>query len=70
MVRIAVVEDDRNYADILKKYISRYEEESDQHFQVYEFQDGEDIVENYKGVYDIILMDIEMQFMNGMAAAE
>lgn len=70
MVHIAVVEDDRNYADILKKYISRYEEESDQHFQVYEFQDGEDIVENYKGVYDIILMDIEMQFMNGMTAAE
>lgn len=70
MIRVAIVEDDKNYADVLKKYISRYEEESGQRFQIYLFQDGEDIVENYKGVYDIILMDIEMQFMNGMTAAE
>lgn len=70
MIRIAIVEDDKNYAAVLKKYITRYGEESEQRFLVYEFQDGEDIVEDYKGAYDIILMDIEMQFMDGMTAAE
>ncbi len=70
MIRVAIVEDDKGYAEILKKYIARYETESKQRFQIYTYQDGEDIVENYRGNYDIILMDIEMQFMDGMTAAE
>lgn len=70
MIRIAIVEDDKNYADSLKKYIRRYEEESGRHFLTAVFQDGEDIVENYTADYDIILMDIEMRFMDGMTAAE
>ncbi len=70
MIQIAVVEDDKNYAESLIKYIKRYEEESGQHFQVFQFEDGEDITENYTAQYDIILMDIEMQFMDGMTAAE
>lgn len=70
MIRIAIVEDDKNYAEVLKKYIARYEKESGQSFSVYTFSDGEDIVENYSGIYNIILMDIEMRFMNGMTAAE
>lgn len=70
MIRVAIVEDDKNYAEVLKKYIARYEEESGERFQVFFFQDGEDIIENYNGAYDIILMDIEMQFMDGMTTAE
>lgn len=70
MIRIAIVEDDKNYAKVLQKYITRYEEESSQRFQIIAFEDGEDIVENYAGTYDIILMDIEMRFMDGMTAAE
>lgn len=69
MIQIAIVEDDHNYAQSLQKYIARYEEESGRHFQVTRFEDGEDIVENYSGSYDIILMDIEMRFMDGMTAA-
>lgn len=70
MIRVAIVEDDKNYADSLKKYIRRYEEESGRKFLTVVFQDGEDIVENYTADYDIILMDIEMRFMDGMTAAE
>lgn len=70
MIRVAIVEDDKNYAERLKKYIVRYEEESGKRFQITWFKDGEDIVENYKADYDIILMDIEMQFMDGMTTAE
>lgn len=70
MIQIAIVEDDKHQTELLKKYITRYEKESGQNFQVHVFQDGEDIVENYSGKYDIILMDIEMQFMDGMTTAE
>lgn len=70
MIHIAVVEDDKNYSSILNKYILRYEKESGQKFILSMFEDGEDIVTNYRGNYDIILMDIEMQFLNGMSAAE
>lgn len=70
MIRIAIVEDDRNYAEVLTKYIARYEEESGQRFQIFKFEDGEDIVEDYTANYDIILMDIEMRFMDGMTTAE
>lgn len=33
------------------------------------FSDGDELVENYKAEYDIILLDIEMRFMDGMTAA-
>ena len=34
------------------------------------FTDGDEITEGYRPNYDIILMDIEMCFMNGMTAAQ
>lgn len=70
MIRIAIVEDDKNYAEVLKKYLLRYEKESDRRFLVDWFQDGKDITKEYNGAYDIILMDIEMKYMDGMKAAE
>ena len=39
-------------------------------FSVTEFQDGEDIVTDYTASYDLIILDIEMAFLNGMKAAE
>lgn len=70
MIRIAVVEDDKGYAEKLQKYLGKYEKESGKKLKIEYFQDGEDIALDYKCNFDIILMDIEMQFMNGMTAAE
>ncbi|MCR4998326.1 MAG: LytTR family DNA-binding domain-containing protein [Lachnospiraceae bacterium] len=70
MIRIAIVDDDPYYRQVLEKYICRYEEEYGEKLQVREFSDGADIVENYRAEYDIILMDIEMPFLDGMSAAE
>ena len=33
------------------------------------FSDGSEIAEDYSGDYDIILMDIQMKFMDGISAA-
>lgn len=70
MIQIAIVEDDKNYAASLEKYILRYEQEKNLKFSIQWFEDGEDIAVEYKGHFDIILMDIEMQFMDGMSAAK
>lgn len=70
MVRIAIVEDNDKYAEKLRAYLKRFGEERNELLQVISFSDGEDIVTNYKGNYDIILMDIKMTFMDGMKAAE
>ena len=70
MYRIAVVEDDKTYAAQLKEYLARYGEETGHKITVTVFQDGEDIVTDYSADFDIILMDVEMAFMDGMTAAE
>lgn len=70
MIRIAIVEDDRVCTGTLQEYLCRYEKESGEMIQSTLFEDGEDIAVGYRAEYDIILMDIEMQFMDGMSAAE
>lgn len=70
MIRVAVVEDDKGYRRTLDEYLKQYESESGIKLKTVFFEDGEDIAEEYTGEYDIILMDIEMQFMDGMTAAE
>nr|WP_296957699.1 LytTR family DNA-binding domain-containing protein [uncultured Mediterraneibacter sp.] len=70
MLRIAVVEDDKTYAAQLKEYLARYGTETNHKINVTLFPDGEDIVTEYSADFDIILMDVEMTFMDGMTAAE
>lgn len=70
MIHIAIVEDERTYADTLREYLDRYATEHGCRFAVTAYPDGEDIVRNYHADSDIILMDIEMRSMDGMTAAK
>ena len=70
MLRIAIVEDELMYAKQLKQFLRQYEEMGQETFEISMFTDGDEIVENYKAQFDIILLDIQMQFMDGMTAAE
>ena len=70
MIRIALVEDDPGYRKELSGYLKEYEKESGERFRITEFSDGDEIAEHYSADFDIILMDIEMTFMDGMTAAE
>ena len=70
MIKIAIVEDEVLYADQLQEYLKKYEEEDRETFEISVFQDGDQIVHHYKAEYDVILMDVEMRFMDGMSAAE
>ena len=70
MYQIAIVEDEEIYAKLLEEFIHRYERDSFQQFKIRHYRDGSEIAENYRGGFDIILMDIQMKFMDGMTAAE
>lgn len=69
MKRIAIVEDEKEYQDILTGFLKRYEEENGECFQISCYLDGLDFVEEYISQYEIILLDIKMKFMDGMEAA-
>lgn len=68
-MRIAIVDDEQGCYEQLVKYIHRYEAEKEEKFTITYFKDGDEIAGGYKAEYDVILMDVDMQFMNGINAA-
>lgn len=70
MIRIAIVEDEQQYAGQLTEYLHQFEQETGQAFDITTYTDGDGIVSKYRAQFDIILMDVEMKFMDGMSAAE
>ena len=70
MIKIAIVEDEAMYAKQLEEFLHQYEAENHEAFDITIYSDGDQIVNKYKSQFDIILMDVEMKFMNGMSAAE
>lgn len=70
MIRLAIVEDEDNFAVQLQEDIERYSSENGIQIQVVRYCDGDEITENYQCEFDIILMDIQMRFMDGMTASE
>ena len=70
MISIAIVEDEDSCAKQMEEYLARYAAESGEEFETVRFCDGDEILENYRAQYDIILMDVQMKFMDGMTAAD
>ncbi len=70
MIRIAIVEDEAQYRKQLQEFLQRYEQEKGERFDAVCYSDGDEIVEDYHAQFDMILMDVQMRFMDGMTAAE
>lgn len=70
MLRIAVVEDDLTALSQIEQFLSQYQSERSLSITVSPFRDGSEILSDYRPIYDIILLDIEMPQVDGMAAAE
>lgn len=69
MIRIAIAEDEENYRQQIKKFVLRFSEETGTAVEITEFSDGMQLAENYKAVYDVIIMDIQMPQMDGLETA-
>lgn len=69
-IHLAIVEDDDGQAQRLTEYVRRYSEENKEDIVVTRFCDGDEIVENYSAIYDVIFLDIQMKIMDGMETAK
>lgn len=69
MFKVGIVEDDRAYAAKLRELLVRYGQEKQLEFDIKEYGDGLDFLEAYRPL-DIVFMDIDMPYMNGLAVAK
>ena len=70
MIRIVIVEDDESCVNQLIEYLNRYNQESGEDIEIASFSDGLELLENYKSDFDIILLDVQMPFVDGITTAE
>ena len=70
MIRVAIVEDDAEVQGVLQEYVRRYTRQYGTEFEVSLFADGDEILEDYRPNWDIILLDVEMPRLDGMTTAE
>ncbi|GAA0790683.1 LytTR family DNA-binding domain-containing protein [Faecalicatena orotica] len=69
MLKVALVDDDTGYLQLMQSYIKRYEREEGIRCKVTLFLNGLNFVEDYEGNYDVIFLDIEMPHMDGLETA-
>ena len=69
MIKVAIVEDQRGEAEALMSHITRFGNETGEHFEVDIYSDGLAFLDGYRHTHDVIFMDIEMPHLNGMDTA-
>ena len=69
MINVAIVEDDIQSASLIASFIEKYAIENSIPLKAFHFKNAVDFLSDYSPKYDIVLMDIEMPFMDGMEAA-
>ena len=70
MLRIAIVEDEKQHQANLVEQLSQYEKDHNEQFVVRTFFDGIDILDDYTADYDVIFLDIHMKYQDGMSTAK
>lgn len=66
MYQTAIVEDNERERETLKAYLERYSDL----FSVTVFSSAVDFLTNYVPKYDLVFMDIDMPYLDGMSAAK
>ncbi len=66
MIRIAIVEDEKNSSDLLVNYLEKYSNDKNIRFDVKTFFSCNQILNNYNNNFDVIFMDIELPDGNGL----
>ena len=69
MIRIALVEDEAEVRAQLQGYVQRHTRQYGTEFVVTEFADGMELLDDYRPVYDVLFLDVEMKHLDGMETA-
>lgn len=60
MIKIAIIDDEKEMSSILSNYVNKYAKEKNIDINMDIFQSSTDFLTNYSG-YDIIFMDIKIK---------
>lgn len=69
MMKIAIVEDNRDNQVALKNHIMHYAKEHNLPVVIDCYNDGIEIIDKFKSDYDLIYLDVEMEILDGMTTA-
>ena len=69
MIRVLIAEDDPRCYQELERFLDDYSRETGRTFQITHYDNGEDLVERYRPEFDLLLLDVDMPFLDGMTAA-
>ena len=69
MLRVAIVVDQDIDANLLISYLRRYGKEKNLEIEAAHFKNGILFLQQYRGDYDIVFMDIDMPVISGMNTA-
>ena len=69
MIKIAIVDDEKECILKLVGYLNRYADERKIAFEISTFENAVPFIDNFKGEYDIVFLDILMPYINGVDAA-
>ena len=71
MCHLAVVEDEAKDQETLRRYFSQYSTEKSTPLEVTYFSDAESFLASFQlGLFDLVLMDIELKAKNGLEASK
>lgn len=70
MIKVAVVEDEKEPAERLKDYMQRFSHENKQAINLQIFSSGESFLRAYTDEFDIVWFDVEMPGINGLETAK
>jgi len=70
MVNVAIVEDNSSASNLIESYLKRYSQQKNVEFNIKIYNEAISFLSEYRKVYDIIFMDIEMPTLNGIEAAK
>lgn len=64
-MKVAICDDDKIQIEIIKENVNKYGIENNIDMDIYTYVSGEQLL-NYKYIYDIVFVDIEMPDLNGL----
>ncbi|MBQ2854490.1 MAG: response regulator transcription factor [Oscillospiraceae bacterium] len=68
-MRIAIVEDENAVAEQFQEYAARFMEESGHRIELTRYSSGIEFLKEFRGQYDIVMLDIVMPGIDGMETA-
>ncbi len=70
MIKVAIVEDSKQDLNDLLSCLTQYEKEHSEEFQIDSFSNGLDFIEKYNEGYDLVFMDVNMPYENGISISK